>query len=196
MDHTVDEQKPATPTAALEMLLRHIEQCLTSLHEQQRGLMRVRPEAARATAIRGTGLLSRQLDELRAQARQLEQMIAHQATEQGRLQALQEVGAAINSSLDLDVVLQQVMDAIISLTRAERAMLLLKNGEELEFKIARNLSQETLDDASSQEISHSIVREVAETGVPIVTINAQEDERFASQDSIVSYKLRSSCVPR
>ena len=44
--------------------------------------------------------------------------------------------------------------------------------------------------------SRSIVRRVAETGEPVVTINAQEDERFASQHSIVSYKLRSIlCAP-
>jgi PAS domain S-box-containing protein len=88
------------------------------------------------------------------------------------------------------------MDAIIRLTRAERAMLLLDNGGKLEVKIARNLSQETLDDTAAHDISRSIVRQVAETGEPIVTLNAQEDDRFSAQASIVSYKLRSIiCAP-
>ena len=88
------------------------------------------------------------------------------------------------------MVLQLVMDAIVRLTRAERAMLLLDNSGELEVKMASNLSQETLA-PDSVDISRSIVRRVAETGEPVVTINAQEDERFAAQHSIVSYKLRS-----
>lgn len=183
-------------TTNLEDLLNQIEQCRNSLSEQQRLLTRARDDAIRATAMRGTGLMLRQLDGLKERARQLERELQAQATEQDRLRALQGVGAAINSSLDLDVVLQQVMDAIIHLTRAERAMLLLDNSGELEVKMARNLSRETLDEVASLEISRSIVRQVAESGEPIVTINAQEDERFSTQDSIVSYKLRSIlCAP-
>ncbi len=151
---------------------------------------------ARATGIRGTGMLTRRLDELKTSAQQLQTELRQQQTERERLLALQTVGAAINSSLDLGVVLQQVMDAIIRLTRAERAMLLLSSHGELEVKMARNISQETLDDVASLEISHSIVQRVAESGEPVVTINAQEDERFAEQHSIVSYKLRSIlCAP-
>ena len=163
--------------------------------DQQRTLMRAPDEGARAAALRVTGLLVSQLADLQVSVRQLDRDLQAQATEQGRLRALQEVGAAINSSLDLDVVLQQVMDAIVRLTRAERAMLFLDNGGELEVKMARNLSQETLA-PDSLDISRSIVRRVAETGEPVVTINAQEDERFAAQHSIVSYKLRSIlCAP-
>lgn len=159
-------------------------------------LLRVPDGQAKATAIRGSGVLTRRLDALSETAGQLQKESTRQEIEKERLLALQEVGAAINSSLDLDVVLQQVMDAIIRLTNAERAMLLLVNDGDLEVKIARNISQETLDNAASLEISHSIVRKVAESGEPIVSINAQEDERFALQHSIVSYKLRSIvCAP-
>lgn len=193
----MEEQQPLSSSGTeLEGILRQIEQCQFALTEHQRALMRAPDESARATALRGSGMLARQLEELREKTKRLELDLQAQATEQDRLRALQEVGAAINSSLDLDVVLQQVMDAIIRLTRAERAMLLLRDGEDLEVKMARNLSQETLDEASPLEISHSIVRRVAESGEPIVTLNAQEDERFSSQHSIVSYKLRSIlCAP-
>ena len=182
------------PERAAE-LLRQIEQMQALIADQQRSLMRAPDESARAAALRATGLLVRQLVDLQASARQLDHDLRLLATERGRLRVLQDVGAAINSSLDLDVVLQQVMDAIVQLTRAERAMLLLDNDGELELKMARNVSQETLGPASL-DISRTIVRRVAETGEPIVTINAQEDERFAAQHSIVSYKLRSIlCAP-
>jgi class 3 adenylate cyclase/GAF domain-containing protein len=183
------------PPARAADLQQQIERMQALIADQQRTLMRAPDEAARAAALRATGLLVRQLADLQASVRQLDRDLQAQATEQGRLRALQEVGAAINSSLDLDVVLQQVMDAIVRLTRAERAMLLLDSGGELEVKMARNLSQETLA-PDSLDISRSIVRRVAETGEPVVTINAQEDERFAAQHSIVSYKLRSIlCAP-
>ncbi len=192
----VNKQSMATSTADAAGLLRQIEQCQTTLNEQQRMLMRAPDELARATALRSSGILVRQLDELRQKTQELGRQLQAQAAEQERRRTLQEVGAAINSSLDLQVVLQQVMDAIIRLTQAERAMLLLYNGDRLEVKIARNLSQETLDNAASLEISRSVVRQVAETGEAIVTIDAREDARFASQHSIVSYKLRSIlCAP-
>ncbi|WP_374689013.1 adenylate/guanylate cyclase domain-containing protein [Promineifilum sp.] len=193
----MDNQPLNAPAAAdAAELLRHVERLQAAVTEQQRTLMRAPDEAARAAALRGTGLLVRQLAEMQEAAQRLDKEWRAQATRQGRLRALQEVGAAVNSSLDLPVVLQQVMDAIIRLTRAERAMLLLSDGGELEVKVARNISQETLGNEASGEISRSIVRRVAETGEPIVTLNAQEDERFSSQHSIVSYKLRSIlCAP-
>lgn len=195
-ENNLEEHQSTTTSTMLSSLQNQIEQCRNALSEQQRLLARTRDEAVRATAMRSTGLMLQQLDGLIKTARQLERDLQAQATEQDRLRALQEVGAAINSSLDLEIVLQQVMDAIIQLTRAERAMLLLNNNGKLEVKMARNLSGETLDEITSLEISRSIVRQVAESGEAIVTINAQEDERFASQDSIVSYKLRSIlCAP-
>ncbi|HRN67819.1 MAG TPA: adenylate/guanylate cyclase domain-containing protein [Promineifilum sp.] len=190
------KQSSEMPAADFQYLLAQLQQLQATLSEQQRTLLRVPDGQAKATAIRGSGVLTRRLDALSETAGQLQKESARQEIEKERLLALQEVGAAINSSLDLDVVLQQVMDAIIRLTNAERAMLLLVNDGDLEVKIARNISQETLDNAASLEISHSIVRKVAESGEPIVSINAQEDERFALQHSIVSYKLRSIvCAP-
>ena len=196
MEPIDDETRNASSPVQATHLLQQIQQLQEAISAQQRLLMRTADENVRSVGLRATGLLVRHLLDLETAARQLDQELRAQATEQDRLRALQEVGAAINSSLDVDVVLQQVMDAIIRLTRAERAMLLLNSDGELEVKMARNLDQETLDDVASLDISRSIVRRVAETGEPIVTINAQEDERFASQHSIVSYKLRSIlCAP-
>jgi adenylate cyclase len=130
---------------------------------------------------------------LEALARRLET----QEKERQQLRALQDVGAVINSSLDQSEVLNMVMDTIIQLTGAERGFLMLFNEETggLDVEVARNINQETLEE-SSFEISRSIVRSVAETGVPVVTTNAQADPRFASQESIISYNLRSIlCVP-
>ncbi len=90
------------------------------------------------------------------------------------------------------------MDVIIALTEAERAMLLLLNegNGRLEVKVARNMDKETIESSESFQISRSIVRRVAKRGEPVVTMNAQEDDRFSAQESIISYRLRSIlCVP-
>jgi sigma-B regulation protein RsbU (phosphoserine phosphatase) len=116
--------------------------------------------------------------------------------ERGELAALFRVTQVVNSSLDLDQVLNHVMDQIILLTKAERCFLMLINEDgELEFKIARNVDRETIE-GSSFDISRTIVQRVAKQGEPIVTTNAQEDPRFSMQTSVLSYSLRSIlCVP-
>ncbi len=117
--------------------------------------------------------------------------------ERHQLRAMQEVGALVNSSLDPTEVLNTVMDTIIELTGAERSFLMLIDERTggLEVEVARNINRETLE-GSSFEISRSIVRSVSETGQPVATTNAQADPRFAGQESIISYNLRSIlCVP-
>lgn len=104
---------------------------------------------------------------------------------------LYEVSRAIGSSLDLEEVLNQVMDAIITLTGAERGFLMLLNDDGLlEPRIARNFDQGTLD-SNEMVISRTITRQVFESGTPVVTTNAAEDPRFAGQASIVANQLRS-----
>jgi adenylate cyclase len=133
---------------------------------------------------------------LRSSINQLTRELQDQQRERSELRALFHVTQVVNSSLDLDQVLNQVMDQIIQLTKAERGFLMLSNDKgELEFRIARNMDRETIE-GSSFNISRTIVQRVAEQGTPVVTTNAQEDPRFSAQESVVSYNLRSIlCVP-
>jgi adenylate cyclase len=112
------------------------------------------------------------------------------------LQALARIGSLVNSSLEVDEVLQVVMDTIIRLTGAERGFLMLREGQdELAMRIARNWEQESID-PSEFAISHTVINRVASEGQPVLTTNAQEDPRFTGQNSIVAYNLRSIlCVP-
>jgi PAS domain S-box-containing protein len=89
------------------------------------------------------------------------------------------------------------MDRIIELTGAERGFLMLHDEDsgELEVKVARNVDRETIRSTSFQ-VSRTVVDQVAREGMPVVTTNAQTDPRFAAQESIVAYSLRSIlCVP-
>lgn len=140
----------------------------------------------------------RLLEPVKHIASDLEKRIRAHEQEREQLHALQNISAVINSSLDLNEVLRAVMDAIISLSGAERGFLMLLEGgpnSELKVQVARNMDRETIE-KSSFDISRSIVQSVAKSGESVVTINAQSDPRFASQESIISYNLRSIlCVP-
>jgi PAS domain S-box-containing protein len=112
------------------------------------------------------------------------------------LRALANIGNVVNSSLEVDEVLQIVMDTIIRLTGAERCFLMLKNEQgELTMRIARNWEKGAVD-PSEFAISRTIINHVASDGEAVLTTNAQQDPRFTGQQSIVAYNLRSIlCVP-
>ncbi len=127
----------------------------------------------------------------------LEQSVGDQLKlKQSQLRALMSVGQVINSSLGLQRVLEEVMDSLISLMRAERGFLMLRepNGE-LVVRIARGIAHVSLDEEAFI-VSRSVVRKVVESKAPVLTTNAQADPRFDAQMSIAAYQLRSIlCVP-
>lgn len=116
--------------------------------------------------------------------------------EHGNLEALAGIGQVVNSTLELDAVLQLVMDTIIRLTQAERGFLMLRDEQgEMVTRIARNWEQESLNPGEFA-VSRTIIERVIESAEPILTTNAQEDPRFGGQESVVAYNLRSIlCVP-
>jgi len=113
-----------------------------------------------------------------------------------RLALLYRLSQTFNSSLDLDEVLNRVMDEVIAATRAERGfvMLLEADGRPV-FRVARGMDQNTIDDPQFQ-ISRSVVERVTCEGQPILTSDAQRDDRFSMRQSVKVLGLRSIlCVP-
>ncbi len=116
--------------------------------------------------------------------------------EHSNMQALAQIGSVVNSSLELDEVLRIVMDNIVRLTKAERGFLVLRNEKgEMITRVARNWEKESLKPTEAAT-SRTVVQRVVDTGEAIITTNAQEDQRFSGQASIVALNLRSIlCVP-
>lgn len=126
----------------------------------------------------------------------LERRLQEQERERQQLRALQDIGAAVSSSLDPNEILNLVMDTMIRITGAERGFLMLIDEDtgDLEVQAARNINQETIKD--STEVSSTVINSVLESGEPLLTTNAQADPRFSGQESIINYNLRSIlCVP-
>lgn len=114
-----------------------------------------------------------------------------------RLEELVRTFALITSSLELDMVLEEVMDTVIRLTGAERAYLMLsdKNTEELEIAVARNWDRENIAD-NDAVFSRSIVTRALKEQQAILTTNAAADDRFQNVKSVMNNQLRSIlCVP-
>jgi len=145
---------------------------------------------------RGMNLPSGAVNSLRQLKRQVGtlNLNAGSTTDELRsLRALADTTALINSSLDTDEVLNQVMDTVISLTGAERGYIVLKNAAsgELEFRVARGMDAASLDSSKGLIVSKTIVNSVADSGEALLTDNASDDERFQNQQSIVGNQLRS-----
>lgn len=128
--------------------------------------------------------------------RQVGEKIEAFQREHNNMLALAEVGAVVNSSLELDEVLRIVMDNIVRLSKAERGFLMLRDEKgDMVIRMARNWEMEAVN-AKELTISKSVVGRVIETGESLVTTNAQEDQRFMGQESVVAFNLRSIlCVP-
>ncbi len=119
------------------------------------------------------------------------------ADDQARLAALYRVSRVLGTSLDLDEVLTQVMDAVIGLTGAERGILVFTEGDPHTWalRVARNFDQEKLSNWEV-EVSRTIINTAIDTQQGVVTADAQSDPRFSTQASVIFNALRSMmCTP-
>ncbi len=126
-----------------------------------------------------------------------------------RMALLARLALEFNSSLDPDEVLKRVMDDVINLTKAERGFVMLIEDileEEADQEITAILpglrlsTSRGIDNATvvSHEfhVSRSVIQQVLTRGEPLLTSDAQSDERFTGRQSIIMLKLRSIlCVP-
>lgn len=109
----------------------------------------------------------------------------------GRFEALYNVSRMLGASLNLQKVLDQVMDAVIQLTGAERGFLMLHDDDgNLKMQAARNFDQETLD-SDKQEYSRTVANMVLDKGKAVLTNNALDDPRFKAKQSVMAQSLRS-----
>jgi Nif-specific regulatory protein len=137
-------------------------------------------------------------NEARRTSGAVERIREHQRSRAGRAGAdtLYEVVKVINSSLDLQQVLDRTMDLVLERLGAERGMIALLEPitRELELAVVRNLGQD--DQAEGRKLSESVVRKVIDSREPILAADAMADQRFAGAESIVARHIVSIlCVP-
>jgi PAS domain S-box-containing protein len=191
-DETSRISQTAAPQSAQEQL-RQITQEVHTLDD----LLRIQRATLRRWAV-GLPLGSMDaVEQIRARLDTLAGQLMTRQIELRQLRALAETTALINSSLDTDSVLNQVIDTVIQLTGAERGYIMLTNKvtHNLEYRVARGIDREQLG-RNEFIVSDTITNQVFSTGQPVLTDNARSDPRYQGQESIVGYQLRSIlCVP-
>jgi len=117
--------------------------------------------------------------------------------ERERLTTLYHIAQELNTSLELEDLLGRVMAQLIEVVRAERGFLMLwhERAQRLEFAAARGADGLPLAQADFG-LSAGVVDRVWQAQQPLLTVDAQEDERLRSRVSIVAYGIRSvMCAP-
>ena len=66
------------------------------------------------------------------------------------LRTLYEVARKINSVLDLEQLLNNIMDSALDAMNGERGMIFLIENEQLALKVSRNVERETIKDATEK----------------------------------------------
>jgi serine/threonine-protein kinase PknK len=115
-----------------------------------------------------------------------------------RLRRLLALSRRLNGEGSLDRLLDDVIDAAIELTAAERGFLILRGGRgataastaALEVAVARGFADGDLDDGGPS-FSRSIAEKAAQSGEPVITLDAGRDERFGAAASVAAFRLRS-----
>jgi sigma-B regulation protein RsbU (phosphoserine phosphatase) len=113
-----------------------------------------------------------------------------------RLSLIYDVSKSFNSSLELGQVLDRVMDEVITITHAERGFVMLLDDEgQPSFPVARGIDRQTVDEPEFQ-VSRGVVERVWHEGRPLLTNNAQDDDRLRLRQSVQILGLRSIlCAP-
>ncbi len=98
---------------------------------------------------------------------------------------ISKVGLALLSSSGLDDTLNNVATLVFEAVPAERVVIMLRNevGGEMQIKVARTRGSDTPID--EVRISRAIMTEVMENGKAVLTSDAQQDPRFATQTLVL-----------
>jgi adenylate cyclase len=161
------------------------------------GTLRAQHDILRQRGIDLPTSVLQQMYYVRTDIERLSDHLLEESAELAQLQALANTAKLVNSSLDPDEVLNEVMDTAIALTGAERGYIVLRSSRtgEMQFRVARDASRQTID-ADKFTVSGTIVNQVAQSGQPVVAQDAVLDPIYSDQESIVLHAPRSIlCVP-
>jgi Nif-specific regulatory protein len=162
------------------------------------GVLREEPEEAIQTirgAIRIFERLDASLDLERSRGALFRIRPAGKAPDQGVV-GLYEIVKIINSTLDLNEVLNRVLEVCIRRLRAERGMLILLDPltGALRTRVARNIKDTAEGD--QRRSPQSIVKEVIQNGQSVMSADARADHRFVESESVIADNILSIlCVP-
>ncbi len=107
-----------------------------------------------------------------------------------QLAVLEEISRALVDAEGLDACLHRILFAVARAVRAERSSLLL--GDDRGEMVPRAVEPA----GSPPALSSTVISAAAQSRAGILTLDAQQDDRFAASQSIIAHGIRSAmCVP-
>lgn len=115
------------------------------------------------------------------------------ASAEAKLEALLEINCSLAKALSLDDVLPEVLNSLFRIfVQADRGFIVLEEDGELKSR----WSKSRRGDSESIRISRTVVREVMNSGIAILSADAATDERFEMSQSVADFRIRSMmCAP-
>ncbi len=113
----------------------------------------------------------------------------------GHLETLYRVGAALNGTLRLDEVVDQLLSIIFDVLKPDRVFILLHDDRGI-LRVRGERVSEKSRLTGCVRVSRTILNEAVERREAILTKDASSDERFTLRQSIVEQNIQSAmCVP-
>jgi serine phosphatase RsbU (regulator of sigma subunit) len=114
-----------------------------------------------------------------------------------KLRAILDLARTLQSSFSVDDVLAQVVDAALAIAGAERGFLMLRNGDGLDTRVARNRQGRTLADAELRVPRHVLHRALQHRrDLLSMNFDPMASRETSPDRSVANLELRSViCVP-
>jgi sigma-B regulation protein RsbU (phosphoserine phosphatase) len=115
---------------------------------------------------------------------------------QQRLRAVLEVSNAVQTELDMDKLLNQILDRLFGVfPQADRGFIMLK-ADESEDLVPRAARQRGREQPEAITVSRSIVQKAMGSRVAVLSADAMGDQRFSMAQSVLDFRIRSMmCAP-
>ena len=118
------------------------------------------------------------------------------ATPEAKLEALMRINSNLANALSIDSVLPKVLESLFDIfPSADRGFIVMKNADDtLTPRWVK--TRQAQDETETVRISRTIIRNVMESGEAILSLDATEDSRFNSAESIADFSIKSMiCAP-
>lgn len=135
------------------------------------------PEAtiALSSADRTTSGLFQAIEGARSRSEESAQPLARQSD---LLALISKVGVALLASVTLNETLEQIVSLVFEAVPADRCMVMMREQESSELKVAVARLRDRAGDVGEIRISRSVIDEVVANGKSVLTSDAQADPRF------------------
>ena len=118
------------------------------------------------------------------------------ATPEAKLQALIRINSNLSNALSIDSVLPKVLESLFDIFPSADRGFIVMQGPDKTLTPRWVKTRKARDETETVRISRTIINQVMATGEAILSLDAMEDSRFNSAESIADFSIKSMmCAP-